>query len=304
MSQPGKPVAFMSYTRADNEFLGEALTKFREELAKTLRFLGGKEIEIFQDVEGIRLGQNIHQRIKESLHEVMILIPILTPSYFNSPWCREELELFLARERQLQRSDLILSIYYQDVLELNEAMKHESVRGVVNDGLIQELAQRLACDWRSFQGKEFTDPKVRAELTRIAQAILTVLRTLQAAQPAPPQPAPQTSGPQPAQTTSSAQPVATSTAVDPPAPGKAVTVDQRKLREFMIKQFGQADLELLCSNIQLDLEQAGIELQVNLEIVGGSGKAMQVLNLIQYLDRRGYLSYLVAAVQQARPGMI
>lgn len=304
MSQPGKPVAFMSYTRFDDEFLGDALTKFREELAKTLRFIGGKEIEIFQDVEGIRLGQNIRQRIKESVNEVMILIPMLTPNYFNSKWCREELELFLARERQLQRNDLIFSIYYQDVPELDEAMEHESVHGVVNDGLIQELAQRLACDWRSLQRKEFTDPKVRAELTRIAQAILTVLRTLQAAQPAPPQPAPQTSGPQPAQTTSSAQPVATSTAVDPPAPGKAVTVDQRNLREFMIKQFDQTDLALLCNNIQMDLRNAGIELQVNLEVVGGGNKSMQVLNLIQYLDRRGYLSYLVAAVRQERPNMI
>ncbi len=44
--------------------------------------------------------------------------------------------------------------------------------------------------------------------------------------------------------------------------------------------------------------------QVDPEIVGGSGKPAQVLNLIQYLDRRGYLDYLVKAVRRARPGII
>jgi len=43
---------------------------------------------------------------------------------------------------------------------------------------------------------------------------------------------------------------------------------------------------------------------VNLEMVGGEGKRAKVLNLIQYLERRGYLSYLVSAVRKARPEII
>ena len=80
--------------------------------------------------------------------------------------------------------------------------------------------------------------------------------------------------------------------------------DKRTLREAMIKAFSTDDLELLCSNVQDSLADAGIELQVNLDVIGGSSKPMQVLNLIEFLSRRGYLDYLVKAVRDERPGLI
>jgi hypothetical protein len=90
-----------------------------------------------------------------------------------------------------------------------------------------------------------------------------------------------------------------------PTPGTAATsIDKRALREAMIPAFSITDLEILCDDVQADLESNGVKLQVNLETVGGGSKPAQVLNLIQYLDRRGYLEYLVAAAQRARPGII
>lgn len=88
-------------------------------------------------------------------------------------------------------------------------------------------------------------------------------------------------------------------AMKPPA-----TVDKRRLRDAMIKAYSAGELEILCSDIQESLSRDGIDLQVNLDVVGGGGKALQVLNLIEYLDRRGYLAYLVQAVREARPGII
>jgi hypothetical protein len=81
-------------------------------------------------------------------------------------------------------------------------------------------------------------------------------------------------------------------------------VDKRALREAMIPAFSTEELGVLCDDVQADLESNGIKLQVNLETVGGAGKPAQVLNLIQYLDRRGYLAYLVAAVRRARKGIM
>jgi hypothetical protein len=88
-----------------------------------------------------------------------------------------------------------------------------------------------------------------------------------------------------------------------PVPGPT-TVDVRTLRQVMIGAFSATELEMLCNDVQLGLADAGIMLQVNLDIVGGGSKAIQVLNLIQYLDRRGYLGYLVKAVREARPGLV
>ena len=51
--------------------------------------------------------------------EARFFIPILTPSYFTSEACREELEKFLRAEADRGRNDLVLPIYYIecDVME-------------------------------------------------------------------------------------------------------------------------------------------------------------------------------------------
>jgi effector-associated domain 7 (EAD7)-containing protein len=74
------------------------------------------------------------------------------------------------------------------------------------------------------------------------------------------------------------------------------------LRERMIRHFSIPELDEICADVQSDLARDGIEIQVSLEIVGGDGKPARIQNLIEYLDRRGYLSYLIKAVQAARPG--
>jgi len=81
-------------------------------------------------------------------------------------------------------------------------------------------------------------------------------------------------------------------------------VDKRALREAIVKNFSLEEVEVLCADVQQALEDAGVELQVNLEMVGGVSKAARVLNLIEYLDRRGRLDYLVAAVRAARGEII
>ena len=55
------------------------------------------------------------------------MIPILTPSYFNSPACRNELEAFLNLERRSGRQDRILPLYFAaDPGTANHAMEHTS----------------------------------------------------------------------------------------------------------------------------------------------------------------------------------
>ena len=79
--------------------------------------------------------------------------------------------------------------------------------------------------------------------------------------------------------------------------------DKRALREAIVAVFSLEELEALCADIEQDLSEDGITLQVDLEIVGGTTKTVQVLRLIEHLDRRGYLDYLVRAVRRRRPGI-
>jgi hypothetical protein len=88
--------------------------------------------------------------------------------------------------------------------------------------------------------------------------------------------------------------------------GKRITPNINKvlLLEVIIKYFTMEDLEVLCAYIERALAEDGIELMVNLGMVGGTGKPAKVLNLITYLDNQRYLAYLVEAVHLKRPGVI
>ena len=82
-----KPAAFMSYVHADDKY--GHITTFRERLADEVQVQAGIEFPIFQDRKDIHWGQNWRARIEGSLDEVTFLIPVITPSFFNSKHCRD-----------------------------------------------------------------------------------------------------------------------------------------------------------------------------------------------------------------------
>lgn len=81
-------------------------------------------------------------------------------------------------------------------------------------------------------------------------------------------------------------------------------VDLAALRKVLVEKFVIEDLDVLCADVEQDLGTIGVDLEVNLAMGGGTGQEAKVLNLIQYLDNRGYVDYLVRAARKARPGSI
>jgi hypothetical protein len=162
-----KPLVFISYAQFDDDFEDGALRRFRDELSRTLRFLSGGEVGIFEESTHVEIGQSIQQRIAQSLREVIILIPILTPSYFTDTTCQDVLTRFLDRESELGRNDLVLPIYYQRVSKISAL--------VDQDTRLKDVVQRRAVDWQLLRGRAFEDPEVRRELERIAERIITIL---------------------------------------------------------------------------------------------------------------------------------
>lgn len=113
-----EPMAFISYTTFDNRHDQEAIAHFCERLSNEVRMQTGKPFLIFRDKKEIRWGENWRARIEEGLDACTFLIPILTPSYFQSQACQEEYNHFEKREEQLNRNDLILPVYYVECDEL------------------------------------------------------------------------------------------------------------------------------------------------------------------------------------------
>ncbi|MCW5200608.1 right-handed parallel beta-helix repeat-containing protein [Desulfobulbus sp. F4] len=183
------PLAFMSYVNDDDKFANGKITKFREHLSRAVKAHSGKPFEIFQDKKDIKWGQPWQERINDSLDATLFLIPIITPSFFNSHACRDELERFLGREKDIGGGDLILPVYYFDYPVLNDKEK------LKQDPLVDIIAARQREDWRELWHHSFNTRKLNKALEKMARRIIEALEKSKAesaraaaARPASPQP--------------------------------------------------------------------------------------------------------------------
>jgi hypothetical protein len=152
----------MSYAQADDAHAHGQISEFRARLSAEVQMQTGSEFPIFHDRNDIAWGQNWRTRIQEGLDAVTVLIPIITPSFFRSSRCRDEVSRFLERERRLGRQDLILPVYYISTLEMDDPTRRNA------DELAQVLTAREWVDWRELRFEPFTAPVVRRALAQLA----------------------------------------------------------------------------------------------------------------------------------------
>lgn len=164
------PDAFLSYTRFDDQHDGGAISAFRLRLESAVRAVTGQPFEIFQDIDGIGLGERWSDKLDQILDQARFFMPIITPNYFTSAACRDELEKFLHAEAGRGRADLVLPIYYIecDVLEDPELR--------VADPLALAIHGRQRQDWRDLRFEPFDAKDVRLARERLAREISRVRR--------------------------------------------------------------------------------------------------------------------------------
>ena len=164
-----QPIAFMSYVRRQDAHDDGRVTEFRARLSAEVHMQTGEEFPIFQDRNDIQWGQYWKERIDKSVDDVTFFIPIITPGFFSSPACCDELKRFLRHEKKLRRNDLILPVYYVDFPLLNDEAKRKGNR------LAQAIAARQYADWRDLRFEPFTDPTVGKRLEQMAVQIRDAL---------------------------------------------------------------------------------------------------------------------------------
>lgn len=162
------PMAFLSYAHFDNDHDSGRISQFRQALSSEVKIQTGEEFPIFQDTD-IGWGENWAQRLEASLDSVTFLIPVITPSYFKSDACREELARFVAREQALKRSDLILPVYYVTCPQLHDPALRKG------DALAEVIASRQWADWRHLRFEPFTSPTMMKALETLALQVRNAL---------------------------------------------------------------------------------------------------------------------------------
>ena len=163
--------AFLSYTRDDDNHFGGVITELRHAVELAVRVVtGDKSFEVFQDIDGIELGQEWQSRLDQAISESRFLMPVITPLFFSSPACRDELTKFMASEERSGREDLILPIYFvtTPALEKNDQL--------AQDPLAAKIGRRQRHDWRPNAYLSANDPRFRQEVRFLAEKIAVALR--------------------------------------------------------------------------------------------------------------------------------
>src|SRR5262249_851470 len=94
-------------------------------------------------------GRNCAWRVvgrhnQEGISESVFFIPIITPTAVRSSYCKFEFESFLAREKELDRNDLIFPILYVPVPALTDDQWRQ-------DPLLSIIASRQYEDWQNLR---------------------------------------------------------------------------------------------------------------------------------------------------------
>src|SRR5262245_11280150 len=162
-----QPVAFWCYAHDDDR--DNRLTKLCNYLTSEVRIKTGRDFIIFRDQVSISLGQDWRKRIEESLSEVMFIIPIITPRFFNSSYCRDEVDLFLRREKKLEREDLVLPIDYVECAHLKDS------EGWGTDDIAQLIFSRQYVDLRELRVQLLTRTRALTKLGPLSERIRDAL---------------------------------------------------------------------------------------------------------------------------------
>jgi WD40 repeat protein len=166
-------VGFFSYSRDDDEGSRGALSALRDAIQWELSAQLGRSqsnFQIWQDKAAIPVGTFWEERIKLGISQSVFFIPIVTPRAFKSKNCAFEFEAFLAREKELGRTDLVFPLLYIPVPELQDEKIWR------NDPVLNVVGTRQYFDWRNLRFAASGSPEVGAEVAKFCQNIANALR--------------------------------------------------------------------------------------------------------------------------------
>jgi formylglycine-generating enzyme required for sulfatase activity len=166
-------IGFFSYSREDDADSHGALSALRNRIQGELRGLLGrtaKTFRLWQDKEAIPAGTLWESEIKSAAAQSVFFVPIITPTVVASPYCRFELESFLAREAELGRGDLVFPILYIDVPALDDAVRRQ------NDPVLSLIASRQYLDWRELRYLDIDSTEVKRQVGRFCTHIRDALQ--------------------------------------------------------------------------------------------------------------------------------
>src|SRR5262245_46110572 len=150
-----------------------SLSALRDRIQRELRGRLGRTkatFRLWQDTAAIPHGSLWEEEIKSAVAQSVFFIPIITPTSVRSSHCKREFELFLARERELGRDNLIFPLLYIRVPEPeNEQQWREKE-------VLRVIGTRQYMDWQERRYLDIRAPEVAAQVGQFCSNIYDALR--------------------------------------------------------------------------------------------------------------------------------
>ena len=156
---------FWSYAHDDQDHDGRILDLVKDVIGEFKAIMGEEVESYFIDMEQLRWGDEWPKKLDEYIANMPILIPIITPTYFNKPNCTYELRTFITKldEKLGKTHSSLMPILYIDVPDLRNDK--------CGDDLIRRISSTQYKDWTANRFEERTSKAYRIGVNEIAKAL-------------------------------------------------------------------------------------------------------------------------------------
>lgn len=161
---------FWSYARTDDEREGGRIVRLASLIQDEFRTLTGAELEMFIDRESIQWGNDFRREIDEALQQTSFFVPVLTSTYFLRAECRREMRNFVSSAESLGLQDLLLSIRYTSITDLDESSTDE----------LKSVAAKMQFEsWDQLRLVDENSAAHRQAVNRLANRLVDLTRKLE-----------------------------------------------------------------------------------------------------------------------------
>ncbi|MEM9606196.1 MAG: toll/interleukin-1 receptor domain-containing protein [Actinomycetota bacterium] len=175
---------FISYTHVDNEPFGgdqvRWVSHFHDQLLVRVRQWLGQDVHIWRDERDLRGNVELEAGILEQLRDVAAMVPVCSPAYLASGWCKRELEAFTSADGSRSPVGRLFKVQKLPVDPEREPPSLRRVRGyqffreIDDTGAVREFLLDPEQRWRFY-----------AEVDDLARDISEVVREQLQVGPAP-----------------------------------------------------------------------------------------------------------------------
>lgn len=121
---------FFSYAHSDNIF--NCLQNLRDDVCREYQILTGQKLELFIDVRDLAWGSHWHEAIKSGIATSSFFLPVLSPSYFMSEACVQELQQYMEKVERTNTPELILPLLFSSFKDIKSSQDDSLVEKMRN----------------------------------------------------------------------------------------------------------------------------------------------------------------------------